>query len=77
MEGNDDEDRFGWMAKEAMRAGRVVQIKARLEQRPNNIGGRARRQARHGFQIVISMRSRFATPDSIGISSPCLSKLSR
>lgn len=49
MEGNDDKARFGWMAEETMRAGRVVQIKTRPEQRPNNISGRASGQAGHEF----------------------------
>jgi hypothetical protein len=36
---NDYKTRFGWMKKEAMRAGRVIQVKILPEQRPNNISG--------------------------------------
>src|SRR5258708_7653538 len=47
MEKNDHETWFGFVAKETMRAGRVVQIKARFEESPNDTTGRTGGQARH------------------------------
>src|SRR5258708_24945848 len=49
VEWNDDKTGLGWMAKETVRAARVVQIKTCPEERPDNIGGRASGQAGHEF----------------------------